>query len=36
MKEFDLEELAKCDGEDERPVHIVHHGKVIDVSNSKL
>lgn len=36
MKEFDPEELAKCDGKDARPVHIVHQGKVIDVSNSKL
>ncbi len=36
MKEFDPEELANCDGKDERPVHIVHQGKVIDVSDSKL
>jgi predicted heme/steroid binding protein/uncharacterized membrane protein len=36
MKEFDPEELAKCNGKDERPVHIVHQGKVIDVSDSKL
>jgi predicted heme/steroid binding protein/uncharacterized membrane protein len=36
MKEFDPEEVAQCDGKDERPVHIVHQGKVIDVSDSKL
>lgn len=36
MKEFDPEELAQCDGKDGRPVHIVHQGRVIDVSNSKL
>jgi predicted heme/steroid binding protein/uncharacterized membrane protein len=36
MKEFDPEELAQGDGKDERPVHIVHQGKVIDVSDSKL
>jgi predicted heme/steroid binding protein/uncharacterized membrane protein len=36
MKEIDLEELAKCDGKEERPVHVVHQGKVIDVSSSKL
>jgi predicted heme/steroid binding protein/uncharacterized membrane protein len=36
MKEFDPEDLAQCDGKDDRPVHVVHQGKVIDVSNSKL
>ncbi len=36
MKEFDPEELAKCDGKEGRRVHIAHQGKVIDVSNSKL
>lgn len=36
MKEFDPEELAQCDGKDERAAHIVHRGKVIDVSKSKL
>lgn len=36
MKEFDPEELAQGDGKDENPVQIVHQGKVIDVSDSKL
>ncbi len=36
MKEFDPEELAKCDGKDGRPIHISHQGKVIDITNSKL
>lgn len=36
MKEFDPEELAQCDGKDGRPAHVVHNGKVFDVSDSKL
>ena len=36
MKEFDPEELAQCDGKDGRPVHIVHQGRVIDLSHSDL
>ena len=36
MKEFDLEELSQCNGREGKPVYIVHKGKVIDVSESKL
>jgi len=36
MKEFDLEELAKFNGEDGKPVYVALHGKVLDVSDSRL
>ena len=36
MKEFDLEDLAKFDGKEGRPIYVALHGKVIDVSESKL
>jgi len=36
VKEFDLEELAKFDGKDGRPVYVALHGKVFDISESKL
>ena len=36
MKEFDVDELAKHDGQEDRPVYIAHSGDVIDVSKSKL
>jgi predicted heme/steroid binding protein/uncharacterized membrane protein len=36
MQEFDLEQVAQCDGKEGRPVYIVHQGKVYDVSGSKL
>lgn len=36
MKEFSRESLAEYDGKDEKPVYIVHKGRVFDVSRSKL
>ena len=36
MLEFDLEEVAKFDGKDGKPVYLVHGGKVFDVTNSKM
>lgn len=36
MKEFDPETLSQFNGKDGKPVYIVHQGKVIDVSQSKL
>ncbi len=36
MKEFTSEELARCNGENGRPVCIAHAGKVYDVSTSKM
>ena len=36
MKEFDLKELAECNGENGKPAYIVHKGKVYDVTGSKL
>jgi predicted heme/steroid binding protein/uncharacterized membrane protein len=36
MREFDLEELSAHDGRDDKPVYIVHQGRVFDVSQSKL
>lgn len=36
MKEFDLEELAKFNGEDGKPTYVALHGRVLDVSGSKL
>jgi predicted heme/steroid binding protein/uncharacterized membrane protein len=35
-KEFTLEELQKFNGQDGQPAYVVHRGRVIDVSNSKL
>ena len=35
-KEFTLEEVGNCNGQDGKPAYIVHRGRVIDVSNSKL
>jgi predicted heme/steroid binding protein/uncharacterized membrane protein len=35
-KEFTLEELQSFNGQDGKPVYIVHRGRVIDVSNSRL
>ena len=34
MKEYTLEELAQCTGEDGKPALIAAHGKVYDVSKS--
>ena len=34
MKEYTLEELAQCTGEDGEPALVAAHGKVYDVSNS--
>jgi predicted heme/steroid binding protein/uncharacterized membrane protein len=36
MKEFDLESLSKFNGQNGNLVYIVHQGRVVDVSNSKL
>ena len=36
MKEFTLEEIQKCTGADGNPAYVVHKGRVIDVSQSKL
>ena len=36
MKEFSARELLEYNGEDGKPVYIVHQGKVYDVSDSKL
>ncbi len=36
MKEFELEALSEYDGKDEKPVYIVHQGRVFDVTQSKL
>ena len=36
MKEFSAQELLEYNGEDGKPVYIVHQGKVYDVSDSKL
>jgi len=36
MKEFDLEALSAYDGQDDKPVYIVHQGRVFDVSQSKM
>jgi predicted heme/steroid binding protein/uncharacterized membrane protein len=36
MKEFDVAELADFNGENGKPIYIVHGGKVYDVSESKL
>jgi len=36
MKEIDLKTLAACNGKDGKPTYIVHKGRVIDVSASKL
>jgi predicted heme/steroid binding protein/uncharacterized membrane protein len=35
-KEFTLEEVRNQNGQDGKPTYIVHRGRVIDVSNSKL
>jgi predicted heme/steroid binding protein/uncharacterized membrane protein len=35
-KEFTLEEVADCNGQDGKPTYIVHRGRIIDVSTSKL
>ena len=36
MREFDVAELEKFDGNNDRPVYVAYKGKVYDVSNSKL
>ncbi len=36
MEEIDPKELPKFNGKDGNPVYIVHRGRVIDVSASKL
>jgi predicted heme/steroid binding protein/uncharacterized membrane protein len=36
MKEIDPKTLAACNGKDGNPTYIVHKGRVIDVSGSKL
>lgn len=36
MKEFDLDELAECNGKDGKPIYVAYQGKVFDVSKSKL
>lgn len=36
MREFDLEEISRFNGENGQPVYIVHQGKVYDVTRSKM
>lgn len=36
MKDFDIESVKTCDGKDGKPAYIVHKGRVIDVTRSKL
>jgi predicted heme/steroid binding protein/uncharacterized membrane protein len=36
MKSFTQEELAKCNGQDGKPVYIAHKGNVYDVSESRM
>ncbi len=36
MKEFELIELEKFNGENGQPIYVAHQGKVFDVSNSKM
>ncbi|MFO7555034.1 MAG: cytochrome b5 domain-containing protein, partial [Desulfobacterales bacterium] len=36
MKEFDVEELARYNGENGNPVYVAYQGNVYDVSESKL
>jgi len=36
MKEFDVEEIGRFDGKDGRPAYVAHHGKVYDVTGSKM
>jgi len=36
MKEFTPEEIARCNGKDGKPAYVVHRGRVIDVTQSKL
>ena len=36
MQEFDIDELAKYDGSNGRPVYVAYKGKVYDISDSKL
>ncbi|NTV41992.1 MAG: cytochrome b5 [Syntrophobacteraceae bacterium] len=36
MREFDLEEVSGFNGQDGKPVYIVHQGKVYDVTLSKM
>jgi predicted heme/steroid binding protein/uncharacterized membrane protein len=36
MREFELIELEKFNGENGQPIYVAHQGKVFDVSNSKM
>jgi predicted heme/steroid binding protein/uncharacterized membrane protein len=36
MKEFDLEELSRFDGKEGRPAYVAVHGRVIDITESRL
>lgn len=36
MREFDLEEISRFNGENGQPVYIVHQGKVYDVTGSRM